>query len=122
MNFNMKKPCKDCPFVPGSSANVTLEVGRIESIVSELRADRTFTCHKTLGHVAKQEHCAGAMIFLEREDRPNQKMRIAERFKMYDRNGLDMDAEIISNDTGRFKRKVSSKRDPAEKQLGLFDL
>jgi len=122
MNFNLKQPCKDCPFIPGSSTNTTLAEGRIESIVSDLRADRGFICHKTLDHVVKNEHCAGAMIFLEREDRPNQLMRVAERLGIYDRNGLNMDAEIISNDMSCMEKREPGKRDPGVKQLGLFDL
>lgn len=123
MNLDMKKPCKDCPFIPGSSTNTTLMPGRLESIVSDLRADRSFQCHKTLDYEAKkQQHCAGALIFLEREDRPNQLMRVAERFGVYDRHALDMDAEIISKDTGKGINQERRKGEPETKQLGLFDL
>lgn len=89
MNFNMTKPCVDCPFIVGSRTNRTLAEGRIESIVEDIMNDKSFTCHKTLEMPSrKQEHCAGALIYLEREDRPNQIMRIAERIGIYDRNKL----------------------------------
>jgi hypothetical protein len=39
-------------------------------------------------------HCAGAMIVLEHEDRPNQIMRIAERLGFYDRTALVMDSPV----------------------------
>lgn len=119
MNFNMKKPCQDCPFRPGSSTNETLAEGRIDEIVSDLRGDRAFICHKTLDHVRNNEHCAGALIFLEKEDRPNQLMRVAERLGIYDRTKLDMDVEIIPNDPGPANRR---KGEPEQKQLGLFDI
>jgi hypothetical protein len=51
-------------------------------------AGKTFQCHKTL-HTAKAEHCAGAMLYLEREGQPNQLMRIAERFGYYDPEKLE---------------------------------
>ncbi len=98
MNFDMKKPCKDCPFIPGSSTNRTLNPGRLESIVGTLRDGGSFQCHKTIEIEIKDQHCAGALIFLEREQRPNQLMRIAERLGLYDYKALDMNATIISND------------------------
>ncbi len=96
MKFDLKTPCKDCPFIKGSSTNTTLAEGRLEEIVEGIRADMSFTCHKTL-HMpsSDQQHCAGAMIFLEKEDRPNQMMRIAERIGMYDRRKLNMNVDIV---------------------------
>jgi hypothetical protein len=89
MNFNMKSPCKDCPFVEGSSTNTTLMPGRIEGIANDLMRGATFECHKTLNLSSnKKEHCGGALQYLERENRPNQMMRIAERFGGYDRHQL----------------------------------
>jgi hypothetical protein len=96
MRFNMTKPCKDCPFRVGSSTNMTLAEGRIEEIVDDLRRDMSFTCHKTLDMPnMEQEHCAGALIFLEKEDNPNQIMRFAERIGLYDRHKLKMDCESL---------------------------
>ncbi|MFS0883264.1 hypothetical protein [Metabacillus niabensis] len=98
MRFDLKKPCKDCPFIKGSSTNVTLSEGRIEGIVKDLRNDMSFTCHKTLDKPKlEQQHCAGAMIFLEKEDRPNQIMRIAERIGLYDRSRLETCPNIIDD-------------------------
>lgn len=100
MKFRMTKPCKDCPFRVGSSTHATLVEGRIEGIVEDLRNNHSFTCHKTLEKPSmEQEHCAGALIFLEREDRPNQIMRIAERIGSYDRHALDMKcSNLIDNE------------------------
>lgn len=101
MYFDLKKPCKDCPFVTGSLTNTSLPKERIEGIVSDIREGSTFTCHKTLYTDKKvpEQHCAGALIFLEKEDNPNQLMRIAERIGLYDRRKLEMDTEnMIEND------------------------
>lgn len=119
MNFNMKKPCQDCPFRPGSSTNETLAEGRLDEIVSDIRGGSAFICHKTLDHVKNNEHCAGALVFLEREDRPNQLMRVAERLGVYDRHKLDMTVEIIPNEPGPTTRR---RGEPEEMQLGLFDI
>lgn len=101
MKFDMTKPCKDCPFIVGSSTNTTLVEGRLDGIVEDIEKGYTFTCHKTLELPSReQQHCAGALIYLEKQDRPNQLMRIAERFGDYDRRKLDMTANIIEQEKG----------------------
>ncbi|MGF0347648.1 hypothetical protein ACQR3P_28825 [Rhodococcus sp. IEGM1300] len=98
MNFNMKTPCKECPFRPDSITHKTLSEGRLEDIVETLRDGGTFQCHKSIPDDVESQHCAGALILLEREDNPSQMMRIAERLRCYDPRALDMDAEIINGD------------------------
>ncbi|WP_121616827.1 hypothetical protein [Virgibacillus halodenitrificans] len=99
MKFDLKTPCKDCPFIKGSSTNITLAEGRIEEIVDDIRDGMTFTCHKTLEKPKReQQHCGGALIFLEKESRPNQMMRIAERIGVYDHRKLNMEADLIDNE------------------------
>lgn len=85
MKFDLKIPCKDCPFIKGSSTNITLSEDRLEEIKEGLENDQTFICHKTLDSPSpQQQHCAGALIYLEKQERPNQMMRIAERLGRYD--------------------------------------
>lgn len=66
-------------------------------------AQGAFHCHLTgetdeetseLVPTAESKHCAGALIFLEKRDRPNQMMRISERLGLYDRTKLNMDAPV----------------------------
>ncbi len=102
MKFELKRPCKDCPFVVGSSTNISLEEDRIKEIVhSIVDEDASFPCHKTLGYDGKRvpkQHCAGASIFLERLGEygsPNQIMRIAERMNLYNRQNMDLEFEPI---------------------------
>ena len=105
MKFTMRTPCPHCPFrtdIPGY-----LRPERMEEIVGDLLWGYTFTCHETtvvddddgfeMRDGPKAQHCAGALIFLEHQDRPNQLMRIAERLGRYDRARLDMDAPVPDN-------------------------
>lgn len=99
MNFNLKKPCADCPFrtdKPHQKGWLGRE--RAQEIADAItQLDGTFTCHKTLQQPqALQQHCAGAMIMLEHLEQPNQMMRIAERLGLYDHTQLNMTAPTHS--------------------------
>lgn len=108
MNFDMTRPCAQCPFrhdMPGY-----LTEARVREITDALlHRDQCFPCHKTTVSVDGEDgfatreatdasqHCAGATIFLELQERPNQLMRIFERFGGYDRRKLDMNAPVFDN-------------------------
>lgn len=103
MNFNLTKPCKDCPFLKEKSY---LTNERASEISISLTQDKTFSCHKTNDsdeetgegiETEKSEHCAGAMILLERINRPNQMMRMAERMGFYNYKKLDMTAHVFES-------------------------
>lgn len=62
-----------------------------------------FPCHQTADAdneeskfraTDKSVHCAGALIFNEKRDTPNQMMRICERLGFYNRSKLDMTANV----------------------------
>lgn len=90
MKFNLAQPCTGCPFVVGNSINRQLNKRQLKGIVKSIRGGNTFTCYKSLGKSTEEnEHCAGAMIFLERENRPNQEMEIARQCGDYVREDLD---------------------------------
>ncbi len=97
MNFNMKTPCSTCPF--RSDVNFHLDADRVEEILDSItNRDQTFLCHKTINsEPSKKEHCAGALVMLEKEDNPNQMMRISERLGMYDRSKLNMKAPVFDS-------------------------
>ena len=95
MKYTMKEPCNACPFLIGSGFTY-------HSLTQH--ASGEFACHKTceLGEDSgtyepkkKSLHCAGALIFLEKQERPHQMMRICERLGMYDRTKLNMDASVV---------------------------
>lgn len=101
MNFSLKRPCAKCPF--RTDVRPYLRPERAEEILLAItEQDATFACHETTEHdedgdhmlTAKEQHCAGALIMLEKMDQPNQMMRIAERMGFYDRTKLHMDAPV----------------------------
>lgn len=114
MNFNLKRPCNNCPFRTDTLKG-WLGAARAQDIIDSItRQDQTFACHKTTtstddddenegertgGRIvdADAEHCAGALILLEKLERPNQMMRIAERLRYYDRTKLDMEAPVFDS-------------------------
>ena len=96
MQYTMNSPCEDCPFRVGSG----FPYGQLWQ-----HAAGEFACHHTcelnegeysgvFEPTAKSVHCAGALIFLEKRNRPHQMMRIAERLGFYDRRRLDMEALV----------------------------
>ena len=101
MNYTMREPCDACPFLKGSGF-------AWRSLVAH--ASGEFACHKTCdlndkddGSVfepkqnGKSLHCAGALIFLEKQNNPHQMMRIVERLGMYDRRKLNMEAPVVNS-------------------------
>ncbi len=93
MNYTMTTPCSECPFLKSVKGFTMKRLAEF--------AQGAFPCHKSAEVVddefhAKDNsvHCAGALIFCEKRDRPNQMMRIAERLGMYDRTALDMNAPV----------------------------
>lgn len=105
MNFNLIRPCAECPF--RTDVKGYLRGGRAREIANSLLRDATFTCHKTNEYdddgepeeTSKSEHCAGALILLEKMGMPNQMMRIAGRLRFYDPEKLDMDAPVFDCDS-----------------------
>lgn len=101
MKFDLIRPCKECPFRTDVIAYLSAYRAR-EICRAITKEQQTFICHKTttydddgeLIQSAFGQHCAGALIFLERRNRPNQMMRIAERIGIYDRTKLDMTAPV----------------------------
>lgn len=95
MNFELVRPCSECPFVMGG---VHLTEGRREDIAESLRRDGSFICHKTneeVGGAGPEQHCAGALIVCEREGFVGQLARIFERLGRYDVSKLAMDDERV---------------------------
>lgn len=96
MNYTRTTPCSDCPFLKVNAASYGHR--RLLQFASG-----EFPCHKTarLDDETSQfsakrdsQHCAGALIYLEKRNAPHQMMRIAERLGLYDRTGLNMAAPV----------------------------
>lgn len=98
MNYDMTKPCDECPFLP----KMNFQVERLEAFASG-----EFPCHKACkvddegnftARSDKTPHCAGALIFNEKRNRPHQMMRICERVGHYDRRKLDMTVALVGDE------------------------
>lgn len=103
MNYDLKRPCAHCPFRTDCPSG-WLGFDRAQEIAeSIIDRQQSFPCHETTSHdddgervdTEGEQHCAGAMILLEKLKRPNQMMRIAERLGMYDHAKLDMTAPVF---------------------------
>ena len=104
MNFDMKRPCDNCPFRYDKHFPLTGE--RAEELAEGITSgDQAFSCHKTVDYSDDDDgadtkdtpHCAGAMIMLEHMEQPNQMMRIGERVGFYERTKLDMSAPVYDD-------------------------
>lgn len=106
MRFDLARPCDNCPFRTDRDAFLSKE--RAAEIADALLPypgkDQTFACHKTLGYDEeaeettvrpKSQHCAGAMIVLEKMGKPNQMMQISERLHFRDPAKLDMSSPVF---------------------------
>lgn len=103
MRFNLKKPCRDCPFKNDRSF-IGLSADRKQEIVDSIVKDiAPFTCHKTILHdddgegyaTDNTEHCAGAAILLEKNARPGAYLQVAARLGVYDPDKLDMGSPVF---------------------------
>jgi hypothetical protein len=99
----MTAPCPKCPF--RTDVRPYLRRDRAQEIVDGLvRQQGSFACHLTTHHddegdyqrTDQEQHCAGALIMLERMGKPNKMMRWMERLGAYDRRKLKMDAPVFA--------------------------
>ena len=80
MRFDLKKPCSNCPFSKGRSDDPFRRRASGSSRRRFSKKIRHTPCHKTdRGQKKDIQHCAGAMIVLEKLERPNQLGGVAER-------------------------------------------
>jgi hypothetical protein len=105
--FKLRRPCAHCPFrtdVPGY-----LRRSRAVEIAQSIAAGSIFPCHETTAdavdddgneirvQVDTSQFCAGAVIVMEKIGQPNQALRMAERFGIYDPATMDMDAPVVGS-------------------------
>jgi hypothetical protein len=114
MNYDMRQPCRECPYLIGSGFPW-------KSLIEHSSGE--FACHMACELNDKGEyeasrentpHCAGALIFLEKQNTPHQMMRICERIGLYDRTKLNMQANVGSkpSDYRMFKQlKVQLRKE-----------
>ena len=103
MIFDLKRPCRDCPFL--KSMHFGLGRERAEGIVHAITDQGWFPCHKTTQSddegmraiTNKSQACAGALIIAEKTDRKGSGMQIGFRLGIYDPTRLDLDAPVFDN-------------------------
>lgn len=94
MRFDLKKPCKDCPFTKGNCFEQGLPRKRVQQIIDDISSDKTFPCHK---HNDSSQQCAGATIMVQQENMPNQSLQIAERLGISKPKNLSGKDKIYSS-------------------------
>lgn len=111
MKFDLKKPCKDCPFRNDKPQNKGwLGEERAKEIYQTLMNDGLFPCHKThdysrsnddgkFEHQDSHQFCAGALIMLENENTTFNSfpLRMAVSLEMLDRDRLDKNSPCFKN-------------------------
>lgn len=110
MDYDMKKPCECCPFRRGTAMRLT--EGRVAEVVGLMLNPNggEFPCHRTIEHMdgdgdntvwrernGKGKHCAGALIFAEKNGTSTQMMRVCERIGVYDAAALMADPEVVAS-------------------------
>jgi hypothetical protein len=106
MKFDLQQPCQKCPF--RTDIKPFIRGDRAAEIAESLmQQEGSFPCHVTTRHDddgeyvprsdGGEQHCAGALIMLEKMNRPNQMMRWMERIGGYYRRKLKMDAPIYDS-------------------------
>lgn len=115
MKYNLTKPCDECPYLKDSGFTYA-------SLAQHARGE--FPCHKACDVNEDEErggsffepkkngktpHCAGALIFLEKQGTSHQMMRIMERIGRYDHSKLDMTANVGSKPRD-YRRETPSEK------------
>lgn len=96
--FDLKKPCKDCPFKIGQGSRYRLRHDRLLGIFD----GPAFQCHRTIDYDQfedsearqgdKPQQCAGLMGLLLAVDQPNQIMQVAMRLGHFDPGSINRKA------------------------------
>ena len=115
MHYTLTKPCPKCPF--RSDIRPYLRPARVREITESL-ARGEFPCHETVAYnddgegviTKKSQHCAGALIVIERMERPSQMIRIMERLGFYDRRMLNMRAPVYASFTAMIRAAQREER------------
>lgn len=107
--YDLMQPCSNCPFL--KKGGIRLTQGRIRELCDNMLSPDgvEFYCHKTTGDCEDEgedgerympkkgtKHCAGALIFAERNKNATQMMRIAERLRLYEPKKLMSDKKAVN--------------------------
>lgn len=119
MKFDLTTPCGDCPF--RSDIHFGLSPARVRGILGDSRKGKawwpasSFPCHRTIEYTdgdgaiipPSAQQCAGVMIILTRENRPNDAMQIAQRFGLWNPGTLNMEAPVYHSTDAAIRGQTS---------------
>jgi hypothetical protein len=120
MRFDMTTPCGNCPF-RNDRGPFGLRAERVREILGggQGRAHwpaTSFPCHKTIDYSENEDgsekhvigpdaqQCAGVMLILYRENRPNDAMQLGERFRLWNPAKLAADAPVYASTAEAIER------------------
>lgn len=100
MLFDIKKPCGGCPFLKEN--NLRLSKKKKQKFVNDIvKKEYAFVCHRSTkdysGKSGKENHCAGALIIMEKNQINTRVLRIAIALGGYDPALLKMDSPVFDN-------------------------
>jgi len=110
MRFDLVRPCGNCPF--RTDVHPYINAARVREILGGGKGRDhwpcvSFPCHKTIDYDVEDgerahippdaQQCAGVMIILTRDGRPNQAMQLGERLLGADFSKLDMTAPVYAS-------------------------
>lgn len=121
--FNMKSPCKNCPFRTDCPKG-WLGRRRAAQIAGSLERGESFHCHETTESDdeggkypgEQSQACAGATIVLEKLNQPTQMMRICEGLGDYDPRKMDMDAPVFGDFDEFIEHHTQDRDTPARRK------
>lgn len=127
MNYTMTIPCHTCPF--RREGGVRLTTSRVREIAGMMLDSQggEFPCHKSVDYDRDDDHddgnndgrrisdptevhCAGALIFAERQKTATQMMRIMERIGLYDAAKLMANEEVVTSVFGSLREMLAANR------------
>jgi len=95
MGFELVRPCPHCPF--RSDVPPYLTPARAEDLAEALDT-ATFACHETTyGQAKVEQHCAGVLLIMARQERWGSMQQIAQRFGLLDADRLDLTAPVYAS-------------------------
>lgn len=121
VNYAMTTPCDNCPF--RKEGGIRLREGRVLGLTDPRSGE--FACHKTTvededgdrRQTEDSSHCAGALIFHEKQGQSTQMMRICERIGMYDHTKL-RGQDLVFDDVAEMLEASVDARKPKRKKKG----
>jgi len=106
LRFDLKKPCKDCPFLKTTPHHEGVASDLMSISTSIESENAAFTCHKTdprsdsptgQRHTGPVQHCAGFILMCEKGKTPQVPYLTAWCSRQFDLDKLDKSAPVYDS-------------------------